>query len=106
MWLASVNGGVICVDLPSSKITEYAMDTNNPSSIGRFKVVHIFEDSRGKCILCTIGSGIYEISRRGSNHLSHTVLRINVCRVIIVIISVNLLKIIVYLFFHGKDFYF
>lgn len=47
MWLASVNGGVICVDLPSSKITEYAMDTNNPSSIGRFKVVHIFEDSRG-----------------------------------------------------------
>ena len=60
MWLASVNGGVICVDLPSSKITEYAMDTNNPSSIGRFKVVHIFEDSRGSVFFCTIGSGIYE----------------------------------------------
>ena len=36
------------------------MDTNNPSSIGRFKVVHIFEDSRGSVFFCTIGSGIYE----------------------------------------------
>ena len=45
-------------------------------------------------------------SKKGSNHLSHTVLRINVCRVIIVIISVNLLKIIVYLFFMEKDFLF
>ncbi len=44
--------------------------------------------------------------KKGSNHLSHTVLRINVCRVIIVIISVNLLKIIVYLFFMEKDFLF
>lgn len=47
MWLASATGGVICVDLPSSKVTEYAMDTDNPSAIGRFKVVHIFEDSKG-----------------------------------------------------------
>ena len=45
-------------------------------------------------------------NKKGSNHLSHTVLRINVCRVIIVIISVNLLKIIVYLFFMEKDFLF
>ena len=44
--------------------------------------------------------------KKGSNHLSHTVPRINVCRVIIVIISVNLLKIIVYLFFMEKDFLF
>ena len=37
------------------------MDTiDNPSSIGRFKVVHIFEDSRGSVFFCTIGSGIYE----------------------------------------------
>ena len=49
---------------------------------------------------------VYMNIKKGSNHLSHTVLRINVCRVIIVIISVNLLKIIVYLFFMEKDFLF
>lgn len=72
MWLASVNGGVICVDLPSSKITEYAMDTNNPSSIGRFKVVHIFEDSRGSVFFCTIGSGIYEYQEGGQSFKSYS----------------------------------
>lgn len=60
MWLASVNGGVICVDLSLSKVTRYATDTNNPSAIGRFKVVHIFEDSRGSIYFCTIGSGVFE----------------------------------------------
>ena len=44
--------------------------------------------------------------KKVSNLFSHSVPRINVCRVIIVIISVNLLKIIVYLFFMEKDFLF
>lgn len=60
MWLASANGGVICVDLSLSKVTRYATDTNNPSAIGRYKVVHIFEDSRGSIYFCTIGSGVFE----------------------------------------------
>lgn len=60
MWLASANGGVICVDLSLSKVTRYETDTNDPSAIGRFKVVHIFEDSKGSIYFCTIGSGVFE----------------------------------------------
>ena len=60
MWLALASRGVICVDLLSSKITEYAVDVNNPSAIGNFKVAHIFEDSKGSIYFCTIGSGIFE----------------------------------------------
>lgn len=72
MWLASVSGGVICVDLPSSKVTEYAMDTNNPSAIGRFKVVHIFEDSKGIIYFCTIGSGIFEYQEKEQSFKSYS----------------------------------
>lgn len=72
MWLASASGGVICVDLPSSKVTEYAMDTNNPSAIGRFKVVHIFEDSKGIIYFCTIGSGIFEYQEKEQSFKSYS----------------------------------
>ncbi len=64
MWLAVGGGGVICVDLSSSKVTEYLRIANNPSSVGRFKAVHIFEDSRGNVFFCTIGSGIYQYQER------------------------------------------
>lgn len=72
MWLASASGGVVCVDLPSSKITEYAMDINNPSTIGRFKVVHIFEDSKGSIYFCTIGSGIFEYQEKERSFKSYS----------------------------------
>lgn len=60
MWLASADGGVICIDMVSSEITRYVTDVNNPSAIGRFKVVHIFEDSKGRIFFSTIGSGVFE----------------------------------------------
>lgn len=60
MWLALSVGGVICIDLNSSKVERYASDTNNPTTIGRFKVVHIFEDSRGEIYFSTIGSGMFK----------------------------------------------
>lgn len=72
MWLASATGGVICVDLPSSKVTEYAMDTDNPSAIGRFKVVHIFEDSKGVIYFCTIGSGVFEYQEKERSFKSYS----------------------------------
>ncbi len=72
MWLASASGGVICVDLPSSKVTRYVTDSNNPSSIGRFKVVHIFEDSKGCIYFCTIGSGIFEYKEKERSFKSYS----------------------------------
>ena len=72
MWLALANGGVICVDLPSSKITQYVTDVNNSFVIGRFKVVHIFEDSKGSVFFCTIGSGIYEYLEKEQSFKSYS----------------------------------
>ena len=36
MWLASASGGVICVHLPSSKVTRYILDAKDTAAIGRF----------------------------------------------------------------------
>lgn len=71
MWLASANGGVICVHLPSSKVTRYMADTDNSSAIGRFKIVHIFEDSEGRVYFCTIGSGIFEFQNKEQSFKSY-----------------------------------
>lgn len=64
MWLSLSAGGVLCVDLLTSKVTSYVSDANDASSIGKFKVVHIFEDSRGSVYFCTIGSGLFEYKER------------------------------------------
>ena len=60
VWLAVTKGGVVCVDLLTSKVTHYTTDTNDPHSIGKFKVDHIFEDSRGEVYFCTVGSGMFK----------------------------------------------
>ena len=66
MWLASASGGVICVHLPSSKVTRYLLDAKDTAAIGRFKVVHIFEDSRRDVYFCTIGREYSNIRKRAS----------------------------------------
>lgn len=72
MWLASANGGVICVHLPTSKVMQYVADTDNSSAIGRFKVVHIFEDSGGRVFFCTIGSGVFEYQEKDQSFKSYS----------------------------------
>lgn len=74
MWLASSAGGVICVHLPSSKVTRYMLDAKNPATIGRFKVVHIFEDSRGEVYFCAIGSGIFKYLDKEQSFKSYSTL--------------------------------
>ena len=71
MWLSSVSGGVICVDLPSSKITRYVTDADSRSAIGKFKVVHIFEDSKKDIYFCTIGSGIFKYREKDNSFESY-----------------------------------
>lgn len=73
MWLALSSGGIICIHLPSSKVIRYVSDDKaNPSGIGRFKVVHIFEDSRGSVYFCTIGSGVFEFQENQQTFKSYS----------------------------------
>lgn len=74
MWLASASGGVICVHLPSSKVIRYLLDAKDTAAIGRFKVVHIFEDSRGDVYFCTIGSGIFKYQEKEQAFKSYSTL--------------------------------
>ena len=74
MWLASASGGVICVHLPSSKVTRYLLDAKDTAAIGRFKVVHIFEDSRRDVYFCTIGSGIFKYQEKEQAFKSYSTL--------------------------------
>ena len=71
MWLALSKGGVLCVDLPSSTVTRYVTDMNDDFSIGRCKVVHIFEDSRGSVYFCTIGLGVFEFLEKEQSFKSY-----------------------------------
>lgn len=60
MWLASSTSGLVCIHLSSNKIEQYNASADNPSSIGKFRVVHIFEDSRKEVYFSTIGSGLFK----------------------------------------------
>lgn len=60
LWLALSVGGLICVHLPSGRIEKYETNANNPFSIGKFKVVHISENSNREVYFGTIGSGLFK----------------------------------------------
>ena len=69
LWLALSAGGLICIHLPSGRIEKFETNADNPSSIGKFKVVHIFESSDGELYFGTIGSGLFKY--RPQNHSFH-----------------------------------
>lgn len=66
LWLALSAGGLVCIHLPSGGIEKFETNADNPSSIGKFKVVHIFESSDGELYFGTIGSGLFKYRRQ--NH--------------------------------------
>lgn len=48
MWFAVGGGGIVCVNLSSSKVTQYLADSEKDTlTVGRYKTVHIFEDNKG-----------------------------------------------------------
>lgn len=47
LWLGNTEGGVVCILLNNNKIIRYAYQPEDSTSIGKFKVVDIFEDRRG-----------------------------------------------------------
>ncbi|MCD8183567.1 MAG: hypothetical protein LUE99_11345 [Bacteroides sp.] len=60
LWLAPSIGGLVCIHLSSNKVEQYKMDVENPSSIGKFRIVNIFEDSHGELYFGTIVSGLFK----------------------------------------------
>ena len=59
-WLAYSAGGLLCVDFVNKTAKRYSSSSSNPSAIGKFKIVKIFQSSRGEVYFCTIGSGLFK----------------------------------------------
>lgn len=59
LWLAKSAGGILCIDLQTWKVEDYKANEANPTAIGKFKVVHIYESRRGDLFFGTIGSGLF-----------------------------------------------
>lgn len=65
MWLAVGGGGIVCVNLSSSKVTQYLADSEKDTlTVGRYKTVHIFEDNKGDIYFSTIGAGIFKYQEK------------------------------------------
>lgn len=60
LWLAKSEGGIVGVDLATGKIEDYEANASNPSAIGKFKVVSIYENSKGNVFFGSIGSGLFK----------------------------------------------
>lgn len=60
LWLANSEGGLVSVNLLTNRINRYLFDANNKSSIGKFKVMSILQDTKGDLYFGTIGSGLFK----------------------------------------------
>ena len=60
IWLANGNGGITWVNLLTGKRQNYRHDLKKEHNIGRFKVLHIFENHLGELFFSTAGSGLFK----------------------------------------------
>lgn len=60
LWLASGIGGISKVNLPTGKIEHFNHKDNAENTIGKFKVLHIFENHKGELFFSTSGSGLFK----------------------------------------------
>lgn len=60
LWLAKSEGGILCINLVTWQVDDYQANEENPLAIGKFKVVDIYESSRGEIFFGTIGSGLFK----------------------------------------------
>lgn len=60
LWLAKSEGGVVCADLVTGKIKEYAPHVADTGAIGKFKVVSIYENRKGDVFFGSVGSGLFK----------------------------------------------
>lgn len=59
MWIAKSDGGVVRINLNDNKIKEYDPVLEDTTSIGKFRITHILEDSKGDLYFGTLGSGLF-----------------------------------------------
>lgn len=59
MWIAKSDGGVVRINLTDNKIKEYNPVLEDTTSIGKFRITHILEDSKGNLFFGTLGSGLF-----------------------------------------------
>ena len=72
MWFAVGGGGIVCVNLSSSKVTQYLADSEKDTlTVGRYKTVHIFEDNKGDIYFSTIGAGIFKYQEKQDTFKSY-----------------------------------
>ena len=60
IWLSSGNGGVSKINLRTGAVKKYHHQSDSPNTIGRFKVLHIFENRKGELFFATTGSGLFK----------------------------------------------
>lgn len=72
MWMALTMGGVICIHLPSGEVTRYTSESSLNAAVGKFKIVHIFEDSAQEVYFSTIGSGVFKYNEKDRSFKSYS----------------------------------
>lgn len=67
LWLGHIYGGVTCVNLHTSEVEYFRLDSMKNS-----KVSHIYEDPRGEIYVCTLGSGLFHYVNHKNLFTPHT----------------------------------
>ena len=106
MWFAVGGGGIVCVNLSSSKVTQYLADSEKDTlTVGKIQNrAYFLKIIKEIFILVQLARG-YSSIRRNRILSSLTELPMEYFRVIIVIISASLPGIIVCLFAWERAFY-
>lgn len=58
MWMAPSKGGLVCIDLATSKTIHFEKDSTAAFPVDKFVTVNIFEDAEGGIFFATIGAGL------------------------------------------------
>ncbi|MDR1584807.1 MAG: response regulator [Prevotellaceae bacterium] len=72
LWLSLFYGGLMSINLKTNEIKEYHYNEKDPSGIGKFKTIKIFESSQRRLFFCTIGSGLFEYDANNDNFINYT----------------------------------
>lgn len=60
LWVASGMGGVSKANLNTGSIKHFHHKSRSTNNIGKFKVIHIFENHKGELFFSTVGSGLFK----------------------------------------------
>ena len=70
LWLASGIGGVSKISLSTGRIKHFYHRNLSENTIGKFKVIHIFENHKGDLFFSTAGSGLFKYLPESDNFMT------------------------------------